>query len=355
MSTFGRIETQAPYLRCTKGRHGQRPFQEKTGLKCRGKSRALQRALSDFGAEESFAQASKQLWEHYRVELHPSSVRQVVEQQAQRAEAFVDSQQEEAIRREGRRQRRLEGHPWLIVESDGSMVRTGELAPDPQGDSSPKQRRPKKRQTQWREVRLSVVQVPQEEETQYAAVLGSPAQAGEQMLALAVSAGYGDNTWVHGVGDGAHWIAQQMAEVFPRQRYLLDRYHLLEHLYTGASGLPDRDQESTKEWVQQQVSLIDQGRVSQVIATCRSAGWGGSDHLLNQLAGYLERQQDHLDYASAREQGLPIGSGAVEGGHRHVIQARLKLPGTWWHEDTVNPMLALRTLRANGRWEAFWN
>ena len=56
------------------------------------------------------------------------------------------------------------------------------------------------------------------------------------MFALALLWGYGDNTWVHGVGDGAHWIAQQMAEVFPRHRYLLDRYHLLEHLY-GAMAL----------------------------------------------------------------------------------------------------------------------
>ena len=88
-----------------------------------------------------------------------------------------------------------------------------------------------------------MVQVPQEEEKQYAAVLGSPAQVGEQMLVLALTAGYGDNTQVHGVGDGAHWTAQQMAEVFPRHRYLLDRYSAsggLEHLYTGASGLLDK-------------------------------------------------------------------------------------------------------------------
>lgn len=344
-----------PYLRCAKGHPSQRPFQELTGVKCRGKSRALQRALTDFGAEKSFAQASKQLWEHYRVELHPSSVRQVVEQQAQRAEALVTSQHEEAMSGEARRQRRHGGKPWLIVESDGSMVRLGELVLAPQGGASPKQRQPRRRQTQWREVRLSVVQVPGEEERQYAAVLGSPARVGEQMLALALLGGYGDNTQVHGVGDGAHWIAQQMAEVFPRHRYLLDRYHLLGHLYGGASGLPDRGQEPIEEWVQQQVNLIDQGKVSQVIATCRAGGGGRPDHPLDQLAGYLERQQDHLDYASAREQGLPIGSGAVEGGHRHVIQARLKLPGTWWREETVNPMLALRTLRANGWWQVFWN
>ena len=38
------------------------------------------------------------------------------------------------------------------------------------------------------------------------------------MFALALRSGYGENTRVHGVGDGAPWIAQQMAAVFPRQR-----------------------------------------------------------------------------------------------------------------------------------------
>jgi hypothetical protein len=175
------------------------------------------------------------------------------------------------------------------------------------------------------------------------------------MLALAIEAGYGENTQVHGVGDGAPWIAQQIAEVFPRQRYLLDRYHLLEHLYAGATGLPQGGEEAARAWVAQQMALIDQGKVVEVMANCAGAGDENSQKPLSQLARYLENQQGHLDYAGAKEQGLPLGSGAVEGGHRHVIQARLKLPGTWWKEETLNPMLALRTLRANGGWEAFWN
>jgi len=146
-----------------------------------------------------------------------------------------------------------------------------------------------------------------------------------------------------------------MAEVFPKQHYLLDRYHLLEHLSAGAGGLLEPEVGSVKEWVEAQVSHIDQGEVNQVIATCRIGAGGDSEHPLQGLANYLEHQKDHLDYVTAREEGLPVGSGAVEGGHRHVIQARLKLPGTWWREETINPMLALRTLRANGWWRAFWN
>ena len=168
-------------------------------------------------------------------------------------------------------------------------------------------------------------------------------------------AGYGETTWVHGVGDGALWIAQELAAVFPRQRFVLDRYHLLEHLHGGASGLPKDHGESAQEWVARQIGRIDQGKVAEVIAECRGLAQGSEPDPLQQLAGYLEHQRGHLDYASASEQGLPIGSGVVEGGHRHVIQARLKLPGSWWKEESINPMLALRTLRANDWWEDFWH
>lgn len=346
---------RAPYLRCPRSHRcprspgSQRPFQELTGLGCRSKSTALQRALTDFGAEQSFGQASRQLREHYGVELHRSSVREVVLRQAERAAGLVERAEGEAVASYEDQPGLRDGEPWLIVESDGSMVRTGELEPDPAGESTPQGRPKRIRKTRWRETRLSLVEALGGKGRRYAAVLGPPARVGEQLFALALDCGYGDNTRVHGVGDGAPWIAQQVAAVFPRQRFLLDRYHLLEHLHAGASALPE-DGGSAQAWVSEQVERIDRGQGAAVVAECRSWGEGA----LDRLAGYLEERDGQLDYAAARKEGLPLGSGAVEGGHRSVIQARMKLPGAWWKEETVNPMLALRTLRANDEWETFW-
>ena len=66
---------------------------------------------------------------------------------------------------------------------------------------------------------------------------------------------------------------------------------------------------------------------------------------------YLTRWREHLDYAAALEKGLPIGSGEVESGHRHVIQKQLKLAGAWWKETNAEAMLTLRASRATGLWE----
>ena len=69
---------------------------------------------------------------------------------------------------------------------------------------------------------------------------------------------------------------------------------------------------------------------------------------------YLSDRRGHLDYAGARARGLCLGSGEVESGHRHVIQQRLKLAGSWWTEPHAEAMLGLRAARANHLWERYW-
>ena len=108
----------------------QRLRADTAGLREVGNSSGVQ-AVGPFGytqdrlwGEKSFVRASKQLWEHYVVELDPSSIRQVVEHQAQRAEELVNSQHQGAIQSYEHQQRRREGEPWLVVESAGSACPT---------------------------------------------------------------------------------------------------------------------------------------------------------------------------------------------------------------------------------------
>jgi len=69
---------------------------------------------------------------------------------------------------------------------------------------------------------------------------------------------------------------------------------------------------------------------------------------------YLSTRPYHLDYTGALEQGLPLGSGEIASAHRYVSQPRLNLPGAWWKADNVEPMLALRVVRANKDWDKYW-
>jgi hypothetical protein len=69
---------------------------------------------------------------------------------------------------------------------------------------------------------------------------------------------------------------------------------------------------------------------------------------------YLTRHREQMNYKEALEAGLPIGSGEVEGGHRWVVQERLKKAGAWWTRENAKKMLALRINRANGEWRSYW-
>ena len=63
---------------------------------------------------------------------------------------------------------------------------------------------------------------------------------------------------------------------------------------------------------------------------------------------YISNHLGQMKYREALEAGLPIGSGEVEGGHRYVVQERLKKAGAWWKRENGEKMLALRVNRANG-------
>src|SRR5262245_40260408 len=71
---------------------------------------------------------------------------------------------------------------------------------------------------------------------------------------------------------------------------------------------------------------------------------GGREALeaLDNLVRYCRNNAQRMDYRSLREWGLPIGSGAVESAHRHVLQCRMKRAGQRWAYANARRMAHLR-------------
>jgi len=69
---------------------------------------------------------------------------------------------------------------------------------------------------------------------------------------------------------------------------------------------------------------------------------------------YIKNRPEQLDYKTAIERELPIGSGEIESAHRYVLQKRLKLAGAWWSIEHAKNMINLRTCRANDLWDDYW-
>ena len=69
---------------------------------------------------------------------------------------------------------------------------------------------------------------------------------------------------------------------------------------------------------------------------------------------YLEKRQDQMHYPQYQQQGWPIGSGMVESANKLVVEARLKGSGMHWARMHVDPLLALRNIVCNDRWDEAW-
>lgn len=332
---FGRVELEEQVLRL--GRRGVRlrPFCLKAQVEPEGYSRALERALSDFGAEESFGRAAARVKEHYRIEVSSSAIRRITYQHARQ----IQSRQPAPATRPAR---------VLITQIDGSMV--------PLVKAGQKGDRRKGKTTFWSEARLCCARAEDQMSRVYGATLGSLETVSLLWQQTAQWGGLNEKTFVHGIGDGAPWIVEKFKDNFASQgKYLIDFYHVSEYL--GAAALKIAGARQATRWLQKQKSRLMTGQARKILRTLEPHREiaGATETPVEDASRYIRQRLQHLHYAQARKANLPIGSGEVESAHRHVIQHRLKLAGAWWQQTNAQAMLGLRVARANNCWNTYWS
>ena len=97
--------------------------------------------------------------------------------------------------------------------------------------------------------------------------MGDVDRAGNLLYRAALRVGFGPKTKVHGLGDGAKWIEDQMKRVFGNQvKYLVDFYHVSEYLAKAA----EHSWTSQKnEWRREQQELLKESKHKEVLKTLR--------------------------------------------------------------------------------------
>jgi hypothetical protein len=294
----------------------------------------MQRALTDFGAEESFERAAARVREHYRLEVPVSAVRKVTYYHASRIQNSEPQKPAKAVQ-------------TLITQMDGSMI------PLVNPGQSPDARKDKT--VCWSEVRLCCARGHGQATRLYGATLGTLESARSCWYQTAERAGLGEKTFVHGIGDGAPWILEKFTDNFGFQgEYLIDFYHVSEYLAAAAQKIAGQKKASL--WLRKQKTRLLLGQIGKILRSLEPQleSEAALEKPVRQAYRYIKQRGNHLDYEKARKAGLPIGSGEVESGHRHVIQQRLKIAGAWWREKNAQRMLGLRVARANGCWEHYW-
>ena len=338
-TTFGNIEIRERLFI----RPGQqfRPFSRSAGVSNRGCSLPLQRVIVDFGADHAFGRVPQKLEEHYGIEIATSTIQALTEKHANRM--YEQEKEAQTIPKKV-------GCAVQIGEMDGSLIPI--VSVDEEAEDSRKNKT-----LSWKEARLSLVHEKGSTSPKFGAVFqGSVDDAGQCLLNSAILAGFGTQTHLHAVGDGAPWIADQVEEKFGSQgSYLVDFYHVCEYLAEAAKCANGNE----KSWQEIQKNALKNNEYETVISNLKP--YLEADDVEDNKAPvrachrYLSNRTNQLDYKTAIEKELPIGSGEIESAHRYVIQERLKLPGAWWKAANADSMLALRVVRANNGWNKYWD
>jgi hypothetical protein len=321
-----------------------RPFASEAKVDPLGCSRPLQRVIVDFAADQPFKQARAKLLEHYGFAIGESTIQRIT---FAHAEAMFEASRVDLAFPEDPGLRKP-----IVVETDGGMV------PIVEPSLEEKDKR-KAKKLSWREAKLSLAHAQGSRTPVYAgSIAGGAEEAGRRLFACAVRAGFGANSRVHAVGDGAPWIMGQIERQFGGQgSYLIDFYHVCEYLAAAAETIAPTAA-ARKIWVETQKEALKGGRLDAVLralaAHCEPCEVDDEQAPVRTCHRYLIARADQLNYRQALAEGLPIGSGEVESAHRSVAQQRLKRPGAWWRVEHAEHMLALRINRINGDWDAYW-
>jgi hypothetical protein len=305
----------------------------------------LQRVITDFGADVPFGQIPKKLLEHHGISVPISSAQGITQTHAQRV---LDTQTLDTEIPVGA------AVATLITQIDGSMIPIVDTTPE---EGAPEQvDRRTTRKISWKEARLGFVRSPEQTLPIFGSTLGGVDETGAQMLHVAIRSGLGADTFVHGVGDGAPWIATQIDALLGEPgRFLLDFYHVCDYLADASRVCAPN---APKAWMEQQKRRLKQNHFGAVLKALKP--FQEADSVPEKQAPvraayrYLHNRPQHLDYKGSISEELPIGSGEIESAHRYIIQIRLKRSGSWWTVEKAEAMLALRVLRANQDWDDYW-
>lgn len=170
--------------------------------------------------------------------------------------------------------------------------------------------------------------------------------------AKVVSMGADGAPWVW---DRWDWVIKRVGLDAERVTKTLDWCHATHHI-SLALGHVLKDEKERRLVFKELRGLLKRSNWLEValdLARRAEAAELPQEHETWTAINYLERHglAGHMNYATFRRRGLPLGSGAVESAIRRVINLRMKGNSISWYEEKAEAMLVLRGLVLTDRWD----
>lgn len=152
--------------------------------------------------------------------------------------------------------------------------------------------------------------------------------------------------------DAAGWIDRITVANFPGVVSIVDWIHADQRVWAVGNEVFGHTPVAAQHWVNSQLDGLWEGKALEVAAAI--AALPSTSAIVRQAHGYFEAYHGRMDYPTYRAAGYPIGSGAVEGANRSVVQHRMKRPGPGWQRANAQSMLAALCELHSNRFETAW-
>jgi len=332
-SLAGPVTFKRNYHYCDECKCGFYPVDRLLNLPEEGElTSEMEKRVLDFAINDVYGECAARWNLHYQEPISENLLRRVIARVGAQCEAADQVQlQQELKPGEGVAE-------VLVVEADGSLLPI--RGPEP-----------------WKEAKVGVVyrhdterNEPIEGRARYVAVvngLGEFAPVLEDALQVEKINEVPLVVWV---GDGApcNWtLADQLA---PDAVQILDWHHAVQHAVDCGKILLGEESPWLPLWQKRAETLLSEGpgaaiaELMECIPEVEKRRRDRADALqaLDDLVRYYRTNERRMNYRLLREEGLPIGSGAVESAHRHVLQTRMKRAGQRWSLRNARRMARLR-------------
>jgi len=288
-------------------------------------------------------------------ELNIKTIRDVVKRYSARARLVQQQGDSDlSVEAQGIAQRKV------VISTDGGRVR---IRSNKRGPKTKKGRN--RYHTDWREPKLMIIYVIDEQgrlDKANSPFIDGTLQGPDQVFSLIAyylkKLNICAAEQVLFVADGALWIWERVkklalelqikAECFYE---LIDFYHAVEHLNEMAKLKSSWSAKQRKSWVKKQRHKLRWGEQDSVVESIKLICKGSRNKLLKREREYFVKNISRMNYDEMAKKQMPIGSGAIESSIRRVINMRLKGPCIFWHSDTAEEMILLRSYYKAGRWD----
>ena len=155
------------------------------------------------------------------------------------------------------------------------------------------------------------------------------------------------------IADGAKWIWNWVEDSYPNSIQILDFFHAKEHLCSFAKEYYS-DEKVREHWIEEQAKCLKEQDVEVFIKNIQELPISIIPKVQENkriLLEYYKNHKNRMRYKDFLEQGLLIGSGAMEDAHKNVLQHRLKLSGQRWTMEGLQQMTQLRVVYKSNKWD----